>query len=155
MKRTLALTLAALGAAALFAGLVYAVLLAAHVAEPAAVTVAGMTPRRLWATTAALLGLIGVVAGGLALARPAGRFGRIAGRWGTGVALGAGLIAAINGGLNLAVANGGPGAGAGVVAGAGALVLGLVAMGAGGLALARSRSRDSRAATSAGPLPMG
>jgi uncharacterized membrane protein len=140
MKRTLILMLAALAAGALFAGLVHTVLLAAHVAEPAATTVQGLTLRRLWATTAAVLALAGVVSGGLALARPAGRFGAASRRLGTGVALGAGLFAALNGGLNLAVATGGPGTGNGVVGGAGALVLGLVAMAAGGLALVRSRS---------------
>jgi hypothetical protein len=53
------------------------------------------------------------------------------------VALVAGLIAAVNGGLNLAVANGGPGTGNGVVGGAAAFVLGLIALALGGLALAR------------------
>lgn len=140
MQRIFVYILAALAAVALCAGLVYAVLLAARVAEPAAVTVDGLTLRRLWATTAAVLALVGVVAGGLALARPAGRFGRASGRFAIGVALAAGLIAVLNGGLNLVVAGGGPGSGNGVVAGAGALVLGLIAMAAGGLALARSRS---------------
>ena len=51
----------------------------------------------------------------------------------------AGAIGAINGGLNLAVANGGPGTGNGVVGGAAALVLGLIAVAIGALALARSR----------------
>jgi hypothetical protein len=55
------------------------------------------------------------------------------------VALVAGPIAAANGGLNLALATGGPGTGNGVVGAAGALVLGLIAMALGGLALARSR----------------
>jgi hypothetical protein len=50
----------------------------------------------------------------------------------------AGFIAAVNGGLNLAVANGGPGTGNGVVCGAAAFVLGLIGMAIGGLALARS-----------------
>jgi preprotein translocase subunit SecE len=68
MRRTFALILAALAAAALFAGLVHAVLVAAHVSEPAATTVYGLTPRRLWATTVAVLALVGVVIGGLALA---------------------------------------------------------------------------------------
>ena len=71
MKRTFVLILAALAAAALFAVLVHAVLVAAQVAEPAATTVDGLTPRRLWATTAAALALVGVVSGGLALVRPA------------------------------------------------------------------------------------
>src|SRR5215208_3268385 len=139
MKRTFALILAALAAAALFGGLVYAVLMAAHVSEPAATTVQGLTPRRLWATTVAVLALVGVGIGGLALARPAGRFGTASGRLGAIVALVAGLIALVNGGLNLAVASGGLGSGNGVVGGAAALVLGLIATALGGLALARSR----------------
>jgi hypothetical protein len=57
MKRTFALILAALAAAALFVGLVHAVLVAAHVSEPATTTIYGLTAWRLWAL------------GGLALAR--------------------------------------------------------------------------------------
>ena len=139
MKRTFPIILAALAAAALFGGLVHAVLVAAHVSEPAATTVYGLTLRRLWATTAALLALVGVVIGGLALARSAGRIGTGNGRMGAIVALLAGLIAVVNGGLNLAIAKGGPGTGNGVVGGAVALVLGLIAMALCGLALARSR----------------
>jgi Family of unknown function (DUF6223) len=90
-------------------------------------------------TIVAVLALVGVVIGGLALARPASRFGTASGRLGAIVALVAGLIAAVNGGLVLAVANGGPGSGNGVVGGAMALVLGLMAAVLGGLALARSR----------------
>jgi len=139
MKRTFVLIPAALAAAALVGGLVYAVLVAAQVAEPAATTVNGMTLQRLWATSAAGLALVGVVGGGLALARPAGRFGAASGRIGASVALVAGGIAVVNGGLVLASASGGPGTGNGVVGGAGAVVLGLIAMALGGLALARSR----------------
>jgi hypothetical protein len=131
MKRTFVLVLAAMAAAALFGGLVHAVLVAAQVSEPAATTVYGVTPRRLWATTVALLALVGVVIGALALARPASRFGT--------ATLVAGLLSVVNGGLVLAIANGGPGSGNGVVGGAAALVLGLVAMALGGLALARRR----------------
>ena len=40
-----------------------------NVSEPAATTVYGLTPRRLWATTVTVLALVGVVIGGLALAR--------------------------------------------------------------------------------------
>jgi len=138
MKRTLVLVLAALAAAALFAGLVHAVLVAAHLSEPAPTTVYGMTPRRLWATTALVLALGGVVIGGLALRR-SGRTGTGNGRIAAIVALVAGLIAAVNGGLNLAMATGGPGTGNGVIGGAAALVLGLIAMALGGLALARAR----------------
>src|SRR6186997_1537541 len=127
MKRTLTFILAALAAVALFGGLVHAVLVAAHVSEPAATTVYGLTSRRLWATTVAVLALVGAVIGGLALARPASRFGTGSGRLGAIVALVAGLIAVVNGGLVLAIADGGPGTGNGVVGGAGALVLGLMA----------------------------
>ena len=139
MKRTFALILAALAAAALFGGLVHFVLVAAHVSEPAATTVHGLTPQRLWAATVAVLALVGVVIGGLTLARPNSRFGTASGRLGVIVALVAGLIAVVNGGLVLASANGGPGTGNGVVGGAAALVLGLIAAVLGGLALARSR----------------
>jgi hypothetical protein len=139
MKRTFALILAPLAAVALFAGLVHAVLVAAHVSEPAATTVYGLTLRRLWATAADVLALVGVVIGGLALARPASRFGTASGRLGAIVPLVAGPIAAVNGGLVLAIATGGPGTGNGVVGGAAALVLGLIATVLGALAVARSR----------------
>ena len=139
MKRTFAIVFAAVAAAAVFAGLVYAVLIGAHVSEPAATTVYGLTPRRLWATTVAGLALVGVVIGGLALARPLSRLGTASGPLGAIVALSMGLIAAVNGGLNLAVANGGPGTGNGVVGGAAAFVLGLAAVAIGGLALVRNR----------------
>jgi hypothetical protein len=69
MKRTFAIILAALAAAVLFGGLVYAVLVAALVSEPAATTVYGLPPQRLWATAAAVLALADVVNGGLNLAR--------------------------------------------------------------------------------------
>jgi hypothetical protein len=138
MKRTFVILLAVVTAAALFGGLVYAVLVAAHVSEPGATTVYGLTPRRFWATAAAGLALVGVVIGGLALRRSAGRVGTDNVRLGAIVALAAGLIALVNGGLNLALATGGPGTGNGVVGGAAALVLGLIGMALGGLALARS-----------------
>jgi hypothetical protein len=72
-------------------------LVAAQVSEPSATTVYGLTPRRVWATTVAVLALVGVVIGGLALARPSSRFGANSGRFGTIMALVAGLIAAVNG----------------------------------------------------------
>jgi hypothetical protein len=139
MQRTFTLILAALAAAALFGGLVYAVLVAAHVSAPAATTVYGLTPRRFWATAAAGLALVGAVSGGLAVRRSAGRIGSGHGRLWAIVALAAGLIALVNGGLNVTMATGGPGTGNGVVGGAAALVLGLIGMALGGLALARSR----------------
>ena len=117
MKRTFAIILAALAAAALFGVLVHAVLVAAHVSEPAATTVYGLTSPP---------------------SRPVGTHGALG-------ALVAGLLAGVTGGLVLAFANGGPGTGNGVVGGAGALVLGLIAMALGGLALARSRRSRSTA----------
>jgi hypothetical protein len=137
MKQPLAIILVGLAAAALFGGLVHAVLVAAHVSKPAATTVHGLTPRRLWATVAVVVALAGVVIGGFALARPASPFGTASRRLGAIVALVAGPIASVNGGLNLALANGGPGSGNGVVGGAAAFVLGLIAVVLGGIALAR------------------
>ncbi|MCX6050212.1 MAG: DUF6223 family protein [Chloroflexi bacterium] len=160
MKRTFALIFAGLAAAALFGGLVHVVLVAAHVSEPAAITVYGPTSQRLWATTSALLALGGVVIGGLALARAAGRIGPGKGRNGAIVALVAGPIAAITGGLLLAIADGGPGTGNGVVGAAAAVVLGLIAIAEGGLVDHRGTSyycldvdRHSRRRVGSGPIP--
>ena len=139
MKRPFAIVLGIVALAAVFAGLVYAVLAAAHVSEPAATTVYGLTFRRLWATSAAVLAVIGVVVGGLALARPVSRFGSASGPLGAIMALAAGLVGAANGGLNVAVATGGPGTGNGVVGGAAAFVLGLAAAAIGWIALVRNR----------------
>jgi hypothetical protein len=139
MTRTRSLIRVALAAAALFGGLVHAVLAAAPVSEPAATTVYTLTADRLWATTAAVLGLIGVVIGVLALVRPAGRFGTASGRLGAIVALAAGLIAMALGGLVVATADGGIGTGNGVGGAIVALVVGLIGLILGGLALARSR----------------
>jgi hypothetical protein len=150
MKRTFVLILTVLAAATVFAGLVHAVLVTAHLSEPAATTVYGLTVRRLWATTVALLALVGVIIGGLALRRSAGRIDTGSGRWRATVALVAGLIAVVGGGLNLAFATGGPGTGNGVVGGAAALVLGLVAMVLGGLAISRSGRTADRLTKAAG-----
>jgi hypothetical protein len=139
MKRTVVVALAVLAAAGLLAGLVHAVLVATHLSVPAATTVSGLTSRRLWALLADGLALIGVIVGGLALARPATR------RLGALAGLATGLIAGVNGGLVLAVADGGPGSGNGVIGGAGALVLGVMAMALGGLALVRYRRADTPA----------
>jgi hypothetical protein len=139
MKRSVILILAVVAAGALFAGLVYGVLVAAHLSEPAGATVYGSTPRRLWATSAAVLTLAAAGVGGLALARPGSRFGVASGPLGAILALVIGSVGAINGGLNLAVARGGPGSGNGVVGAAAAVVLGLIAVAIGGLGLARNR----------------
>ena len=101
MKRSFVIILAVVAAGALFAGLVHVVLVAAHVSEPAATTVYGLTPRRLWATIVAVLALVAVVIGGLTLARPFSRLGTSSGRLGATLALVMGLIAAVNGGLNV------------------------------------------------------
>jgi hypothetical protein len=138
MNRTSVWILTALIAAALFAVLVYTVLRVANVSEPASATVHGPTAR-LWATATAALGLGGVIAGGLALVRPAGRFGTTTGRLS---AVLAGGIAAANGGLVLAFADGGPGSGNGVVGGAAALVLGALAVVLGSWAPARRTTRE-------------
>jgi len=138
LKRLLALALAFLTAVVLSGGMVYVVLKAANVAEPAATTVYGLTEKRLWATIAAGLAVVSVVSGGLALARPVVRFRITAGRLGA-IAVVAGIIAVVNGWLVLATADGGPNSGNGVVGAAGALVLGVAGVIIGGLALARSR----------------
>jgi hypothetical protein len=138
MKRSFVFLIAALVAVAVCAGLVYVLLVATHLSEAAVSTVQGPTTRRLWATTAGVLALISVVIGGLSLARSAKHFGTAA-RLGVIVALAVGLVAAINGALVLAVANGGLGSGNGVVGGAAALVLGIIGMITGGMALGRSR----------------
>src|SRR5215813_7196295 len=102
LKRTFALILAVLAAATLFGGLVHAVLVAAHVSEPAAATVYGLTLRRVWATTVVVVGLIGVVNGGLVLASANGGPGSGNGVVGGAAALVLGLIATVLGGLGLA-----------------------------------------------------
>ena len=136
MKRSFAFIVLALLAGALFAGLVHGVLVATHLSEPADVTVYGLTARRLWATTALILALFGVVIGWVAMTRPVRRSGTAI------LAVGVGLIATVNGALNLTLATGGPGTGNGVVGGAAALLLGLIAVAIGGVALARGRRID-------------
>lgn len=97
-----------------------------------------LTTGRIWGTAAALLGLVGVVLGGWALAR-ARRRGGNGGTRRAIVTLVAGLIAVAGGTVTLAVADGGPGTGNGVVGGALALLLGLLAVALAGMAAARSR----------------
>jgi hypothetical protein len=75
MKRTIAIILVGLVAAALFAMLVHLVLVAAHVSGPLTNTVHGLALRRLWATTAVALGLAEVIIGSMALIRAARRIG--------------------------------------------------------------------------------
>ncbi|MGW4833537.1 DUF6223 family protein [Amycolatopsis japonica] len=94
-----------------------------------------LTPGRVWSLIAALVGVIGVVAGGLAVARS--RSGDT--RRGAVVALAAGLLGMAGGVYVVAAAKGGPGTGYGIVGGFLALVVGLIAAALGGVALSRSR----------------
>jgi hypothetical protein len=112
---------------------------AAAPAQPAAVGAFTMTSGRILASGAAVVGLIGVVIGGLALARSAGRIGAGNGRRGAMVALVLGLIGLVIGGLVVATADGGVGSGSGIAGGIVAMAAGLIGMTLGGLARARSR----------------
>ena len=97
-----------------------------------------LTPERIAAIVAAVVGLIGAVIGGLALARSAGRIGTN-GRRGAIVALVLGPIGLVIGELVVATADGGLGTGNGLGGGIVAMMVGLIGMALGGLALARSR----------------
>jgi hypothetical protein len=94
----------------------------------------GLGSGRLIPTVAAVVGLIGVVLGGLALARSTGRFQAI----GAGAA---GLLSAVVGGLHSVNSAGGFGSGNGLAGARVAIVLGLISMALGCLALARPRVR--------------
>ncbi|MFF1417835.1 DUF6223 family protein [Streptomyces sp. NPDC058280] len=138
--RSVRLPLAAAGAALLGVFVLAAPAAAAHVsAQPSAASIYTMSAGRLGATTAAVLGLIGVVIAGLALARPTGRFGTDNGRLGANTALAAGLIAMALGGLVVATSDGSLGTGNGLGGAIVALIVGLIAMALGRRALARSR----------------
>ena len=124
-----------LAAAALVGAFGLAAPAAAHVSvQPAAASVYTMSPGRIGAVVAAVVGLIGAVIGGRALARSAGN-----GRRGAIVALVLGPIGLVIGGLVVATADGGVGTGRGVGGGIVAMTVGLIGMALGGLALARSR----------------
>jgi hypothetical protein len=87
---------------------------------------------------AVLVGLIGSVIGGMALARSARRIGND-GRRGALVALALGPVGVIIGGLVVGTADGGVGTGNGLAGGVVAMVVGILGAALGGLALARSR----------------
>ena len=103
------------------------------------VSVYTMSPGRIGAVVAGLVGLIGILIGGLALRRSAGRIRTGNGRRGAIVALVLGPIGVVIGGLVVATADGGLGTGNGLGGGVVAIVVGLIGMALGGLALARSR----------------
>ncbi|MFG1839665.1 DUF6223 family protein [Micromonospora sp. NPDC049175] len=113
---------------------------AAHASvEPVAATALTMSSGRLGATTAVLLGLVGVVVGGLALARPASRVGSGSAPLGAVLALTLGLAGMVLGGVVVATSDGGIGTGNGRGGAFVALAVGLVGVVLGGLALARAR----------------
>jgi hypothetical protein len=113
--------------------------------------VSGITPGRAAAIVPAVIGLISVVIGWLALIRSAGRIG--SGRLKAIVALVAGLICVVISGLHLARATGDIGTGSGQLGAIVAMVLGVIGMAFGGLALARTRriAMRSRTASTASP----
>ncbi|WP_054812723.1 DUF6223 family protein [Nocardia arizonensis] len=126
-------------AAALSAGVAFAAPATASVQQTAAV--AGITPGRVGPTLTALVGLIGVVIGSVALAR-AGRMGIVNRRRSAIAALGSSLISVVLGVVFAATADGGPGTGNGIVGAFAAVVLGLVGVVLGGLTLNRSTRAD-------------
>jgi uncharacterized protein DUF6223 len=103
----------------------------------------GITNGRARAIVAAVVGLISLVVGGLALARSASRIGAGNGRAGAIVALALGLIGMVLSVAHLGSSTGGFGTGSGRAGAIVALVLGLIGMNLGGLALARSRRSHS------------
>jgi hypothetical protein len=117
------------------------IVLAAQVSAQPTAGSYGMTSGRLVASTSAILALIGVVIGVLALVRPSGRFGTASGRLGAIAALAGGLIGTLLGGW-ITLTAGGIGTGGGLAGAIVALVLGLIAIILGGLALSRSRRTD-------------
>jgi hypothetical protein len=113
---------------------------AAHVSDqPAVASVYTMSPGRIGAIVALVLGLLGSVIGWLALSRSAGRISTGNGRRGAIVALVLGPIGLVVGGLVVATADGGLGTGNGLGGGIVAMMVGMIGIALGGLALARSR----------------
>lgn len=109
---------------------------------PVVAEILAMSAGRVGATVAAVIGLIGTVVGGMALARARGRRGPGSapggqGRPGSALALGA--VAVVLGAVYAATADGGLGTGNGLGGAVVAVVLGLIAMALGGLARARGR----------------
>ncbi|MFF2410774.1 DUF6223 family protein [Streptomyces sp. NPDC058092] len=111
--------------------------------QPVAASVYTLSVGRIGSSFAALVGLLGAVNGGLALARPTGqgRIGTWARRNGAVTALVAGLIAVVVGWSVAATADGGLGTGNGLGGAYVAMLVGLIAVTLGWLARSRSRSR--------------
>jgi hypothetical protein len=89
-------------------------------AAPGSVKALSLTPRRVGASVASLVGVGGLVCGGLAVARRKARPGKA-----RAVALAAGVVSATLGLLVIATARGGFGTGQGLAGGIVALALGL------------------------------
>lgn len=125
----------------------FAVPAAAHLAvQPLAADVYTMGPGRLAAVAGALIGLVGVAAGALALARATGRTTRGDARTGALVAWAAGAVAVAAGVAVVVTAEGGLGTGNGLGGGVVAALLGLTAATLGRLAWVRTGSGSHRAA---------
>jgi hypothetical protein len=132
IKRILTYILVAVAALALYAGLVHLVLVVAQVSKPATTAVQGLTERRQLALVVLAVALASAIIGVRAVRKPVNR------KRGAILAIVAGLFALINGGINLATANGGPGTGNGVLGSAQAMVLGLIGITLGGIAFVRA-----------------
>ncbi|MER5715533.1 DUF6223 family protein [Streptomyces sp. NPDC002132] len=114
---------------------------AADPSQPVAASVTTLSVGRAGAFLSALVGLLGVVGGGLALSRPdsKGHIGAWARRDGAVTALVAGAVAVAVGGTIAATADGGLGTGNGLGGAFVAVLLGLTAVILGGLARFRTR----------------
>jgi hypothetical protein len=115
-------------------------------ATPASAGGVGIGSGRLIPAVAAMVGLIGMVLGGLALARSTRRVGTGSGNERRVAIAGgvAGLISVIVGGLHSANSAGGIGTGNGLAGAIVAMVVGLISMGLCVLALTRSTRSDRR-----------
>ncbi|SEC12542.1 DUF6223 family protein [Streptomyces sp. TLI_105] len=135
-------TVLAMTGAVLIGGLALAVPAAAEAAvQPVAASVYTLSVGRVGASVAALVGLLGAVNGGLALARTTGR-GRLrtwARRNGSATALAAGPIAVVVGTAVAVTADGGLGTGNGLGGAYVAVLVGLVAVALGWRARSRAR----------------
>jgi hypothetical protein len=115
---------------------------AAHAsAEPDAVGVYTLSAGRITALIGLLLGLVGAISGGLAVARPGNRRRRAI------VALVLAPIGLAIGGFVVATAGGGLGTGHGLGGAVIAMVVGLIGIALGGWGLARSRRKSRELGT--------